>query len=67
MWLLGGVGLDVVVLKVPPPEPLSIWLVQRGLAEYKAGLLSLFGRIIGRGKGYKNRLIGGGETVTTMG
>ena len=51
MWLLGGVGLDVVVLKVPPPEPLSIWLVQRGLAEYKAGLLYLLGRIIRRGKG----------------
>ena len=25
-------------------------LVQRGLAEYKAGLLSLLGRIMGRGK-----------------
>ena len=33
-------------------------LVQRGLAEYKAGLLSLLGRIMGRGKGYTSR--GGG-------
>ena len=38
-------------------------LVHRGLAEYKAGLLSLLGRIMGRGKGYTNR---GGSTVTTM-
>ena len=28
-------------------------LVERGLAEYKAGLLYLLGRIIRRGKGYK--------------
>ena len=39
-------------------------LVQRGLAEYKAGLLSLLGRIMGRGKGYTSK---GGATVTTMG
>ena len=39
-------------------------LIQRGLAEYKAGLLSILGRIMGRGKGYTNI---GGETVTTMG
>ena len=42
-------------------------LTQRGLAEYKAGLLSLLGRIIARAKEYTNKLIGGGETVTTMG
>ena len=42
-------------------------LVQRGLAEYKAGLLSLLGRIMGRGKGYNNRIIGDGATVTTIG
>ena len=30
-------------------------LVHRGLAEYKAGLLSLLGRIMGRGKGYTSR------------
>ena len=39
-------------------------LVQRGLEEYKAGLLSLLGRIMGRVKGYTSR---GGVTVTTMG
>ena len=39
-------------------------LVQRGLAEYNAGLLYLLGKIMGRGKGYTNR---GGATVTTMG
>ena len=39
-------------------------LVQRGLAEYKTGLLSILGRIMGRGKGYTSR---GGEIVTTMG
>ena len=39
-------------------------LVQRGLVEYKSGLLSLLDRIMGRGKGYTNR---GGATVTTMG
>ena len=38
-------------------------LVQRGLAEYKEGLLSLLGRIMWRGKGYTSR---GGATVTTM-
>ena len=42
-------------------------LVQRGLVEYKAGLLSLLGKIMGRGKGYTNRLIGGAATVTTKG
>ena len=30
-------------------------LIQRGLAEYKSGLLSLFDRIMGRRKGYTNR------------
>ena len=30
-------------------------LVQMGLAEYKAGLLSLLGRIMGRGKWYTSR------------
>ena len=39
-------------------------LVQMGLEEYKAGLLSLLGRIMGRGKWYTSR---GGKTVTTMG
>ena len=39
-------------------------LVERGLAEYKVGLLSLLGRIMRRGKGYTSR---GGATVTTMG
>ena len=39
-------------------------LVQRGLAEYRAGLLSPLGRIMGRGKGYTSR---GEESVTTMG
>ena len=39
-------------------------LEQRGLAEYKSGLLSLLDRIMGRGKGYNNR---GGEKFTTMG
>ena len=39
-------------------------LVQRALVEYKSGLLSLLGRIMGRGKVYTNR---GGATVTTMG
>ena len=38
-------------------------LVQRGLAEYKSGLLYLLDRIMGRGKGYTNRE---GKTVTTM-
>ena len=33
-------------------------LVQRGLAEYKAGILSLLGIIMGRGKGYTS---GGGN------
>ena len=40
-------------------------LVERGLAEYKAGLLYLLGRIIRRGKGYTSR--GGGAKVTIMG
>ena len=35
-------------------------LVQRGLEEYKAGLLSLLGRIMGRVKGYTSR--GGGNS-----
>ena len=39
-------------------------LVQRVLAEYRADLLSLLGRIMGRGKVYTSR---GGGTVTTMG
>ena len=39
-------------------------LFQRRLAEYKSGLLSLLGRIMGRGKVYTSR---GEETVTTMG
>ena len=39
-------------------------LVQRELVEYKAGLLYLLGRTMGRGKGYTSRE---GETVTTMG
>ena len=39
-------------------------LVHRVLAEYKTGLLSLLGIIMGRGKGYTSR---GGATVTTMG
>ena len=39
-------------------------LVERGLAEYKVGLLYLLDRIMRRGKGYTSR---GGETVTTMG
>ena len=39
-------------------------LVQRGLEEYKAGILSLLGRIMGRGKGYTSMV---GATVTTMG
>ena len=30
-------------------------LVQRGLVEYKAVLLSLLGRIMGKGKGYTSR------------
>ena len=34
-------------------------LLQRGLVEYKAGLLSLLGRIMGRRKGYASR--GGGN------
>ena len=38
-------------------------LVQRGLAEYKAGLLYHLGRIMARGKVYTSR---GGATVTTM-
>ena len=38
-------------------------LVQRGLVEYKAGLLSILDRIIRRGK---DILVGGGATVTTM-
>ena len=38
-------------------------LVERGLAEYKAGLLYLLGRIMRRGEGYTSR---GGATVTTM-
>ena len=39
-------------------------LVHRGLAEYKAGILYILGRIMGRGKGYTNK---GGATVTTLG
>ena len=35
-------------------------LVQRGLAEYNVGLLSLLGRIMGRGEGYTSR--GGGNS-----
>ena len=38
-------------------------LVQRRLVEYKGDLLSLLGRIMGRGKGYT---IKGGAKVTTM-
>ena len=38
-------------------------LVQRGLAEYKEGLLYLLGKIMWRRKGYT---IKGGTTVTTM-
>ena len=38
-------------------------LVERGLAEYKAVLLYLLGRIMSRGKGYTIR---GGAAVTTM-
>ena len=38
-------------------------LLQRGSADYKVGILSLLGRIMGRGKGYTRR---GGATVTTM-
>ena len=30
-------------------------LVQRGLVDYKSGLLSLLDRIMGRGKGYNSR------------
>ena len=40
-------------------------MVERGLAEYKVGLLYLLDRIIRRGKGYTSR--GGGATVTNMG
>ena len=36
-------------------------LVERGLVEYKAGLLYLLGRIIWRGKGYTSR--GGGQQL----
>ena len=32
-------------------------LVHRGLEEYKAGLLSLLVRIMGRGKGYTSRVL----------
>ena len=39
-------------------------LVHMWLSEYKVGLLSLLGIIMGRGKRYTS---GGGETVTTMG
>ena len=38
-------------------------LVHRELVEYKTGLLSLLGIILGRGKGYTTR---GGKTFTTM-
>ena len=38
-------------------------MVQRGLVEYKAGILSILGRIMVRGKGYTSR---GGGKVTTM-
>ena len=39
-------------------------LVERGLAEYKVGLLYILGRIMRRGKVYTS---GGGAKVTTMG
>ena len=39
-------------------------MVQRGLTEYKVSLLSLLGRIMGRGKGCISR---GNVTVKTMG
>ena len=39
-------------------------LVERGLAEYKSGLLYLLGKIMGRGKEYTNRLIGRGKQLT---
>ena len=38
-------------------------LLHRRLAEFKAGLLSIIGRIMGRGKVYTSRR---GSTVTTM-
>ena len=38
-------------------------LVQRGLAEYKEGIIYLLGIIMWRGKGYNS---GGRTTVTTM-
>ena len=38
-------------------------LVHRGSAEYNVGLLSILGKIMGRGKGYTSS---GGTTVTTM-
>ena len=44
-------------------EPYEHNVVQRGLMDYKAGLLSILGRIIGRGKGYTSM---GGATVITM-
>ena len=55
MSLLGGGWADMNLIKHN--------LVQRGLAEYKAGLLSLLGRMMRR-KVYTSR---GGATVTTMG
>ena len=39
-------------------------LVERGLAEYKVGLLYLLDRIIRRGKGYTSR--GGVETASSV-
>ena len=39
-------------------------LVHMWLLEYKAGILSLLGIIMGMGKGYNSR---GGSTVNTMG
>ena len=45
-------------------DPMNQKLVQRWLEDHKAGILSLLGVIMVRGKGYTSRRGGG---VTTMG
>ena len=55
LYLLGEGGVDMNLMKHN--------MEQMELAEYKADLLSLLGRIMGRGEVYISR---GGSTVNTM-